>query len=228
MGPPPGRGSYSLRRRTGTQPEWHDPAIRSRGEKGEFVRNLLLAALVLACLCGCSIRHEITRDYPQYLVDNQGESHLPSTEAASSYLIAPATAAHHYEFRSAMVGYANLWIVDFGKLLDQTLRSQDVQAAFGGLTAAADPAGKGTLVFELQNYSFTDLGAHVWMKVTLRRNGEDVFEKVYMVDGETQGAKMFWGGVFAMKNAIQSSTKVALDEIFRQLILDLNNFEKVA
>ena len=64
--------------------------------------------------------------------------------------------------------------------------------------------------------------------MTLRRNGTDVFEKTYMVDGETQGAKMFWGGVFAMKNAVQSSTKVALDEIFRQLILDLNNFEKGA
>lgn len=190
------------------------------------MRNLLLAVLVLASLCGCSIRHEITKDYPQYLVNSIGESHLPTTEAASSYLIAPATAAHHYEFRSAMVGYANLWVVDFGKLLDQTIRSQDVQTAFGGLVPAADSVGEGTLVFELQNYSFTDLGAHVWLKVTLRRNGTDVFEKTYMVDGETQGAKMFWGGVFAMKNAVQSSTKVALDEIFRQLILDLNNFEK--
>ena len=190
------------------------------------MKQLLTAVLALAMLCGCSIRHEIVKDYPQYLVNNLGESRLPTTGAASSYLIAPATAAHHYEFRSAMVGYANLWIVDFGKLLEQTLQSQDVQTAFGGLAAGANPEGSGTLVFELQNYSFTDLGAHVWMKVTLRRNGVDVFEKLYMVDGETQGAKMFWGGVFAMKNAVQSSTKHALDEILRSLILDLNNFEK--
>jgi hypothetical protein len=184
----------------------------------------LLAGLVsLVVLCGCTIRHEIVRDYPQYLVNNAGESHLPTTGAASSYLIAPSTAAHHYEFRSALAGYNNLWVVDFGKLLDETLRSQDVQTAFGGLSAGADPAGKGTLVFELQSYSFSELGAHVWMKVTLRRNGTDVFEKLYMVDGETQGAKMFWGGVFATKNAVQSSTKLALDEILRNLIMDLDN-----
>ena len=33
---------------------------------------------------------------------------------------------------------------------------------------------------------------------------------------------LFWGGVFAQKNAVQQSTKLALDEILRQLITDLN------
>lgn len=37
---------------------------------------------------------------------------------------------------------------------------------------------------------------------------------------------MFWGGVFAQKNAVQQSTKLALDEILRQLIADLNNLPK--
>jgi hypothetical protein len=89
----------------------------------------LLPSLALVLLGGCTIRHEIAKDYPQYLVGNIGESRLPTTRAASAYLVAPSTAAHHYEFRSAMVGYANLWIVDFGKLLDQTMRSRDVQAS---------------------------------------------------------------------------------------------------
>ena len=33
---------------------------------------------------------------------------------------------------------------------------------------------------------------------------------------------MFWGGAFAMKNAVQQSTKLAIDNILRQLIADLN------
>jgi hypothetical protein len=33
----------------------------------------------------------------------------------------PNTENHRYEFRSAMVGYANLWIIEFGKILDETL-----------------------------------------------------------------------------------------------------------
>ena len=34
---------------------------------------------------------------------------------------------------------------------------------------------------------------------------------------------MFWGGAFAQKNAVQQSTKLAIDEILRQLIADLND-----
>jgi hypothetical protein len=187
------------------------------------MKKLLAAIAALALLSGCSIKHQIVKDYPQYLIDSQGESHLPSTKTASEYEIAPLTAAHHYEFRSAMAGYANVWVVDFGKLLDQTLRSQDVQAAFGGLTAGnAGTAKDGVLVFELQNYTFSDLGAHVSLKVAYQQGGGKVFEKVYTADGETQGGKMFWGGVFAMKNAVQQSTKLALDEILREMITDLN------
>jgi hypothetical protein len=33
---------------------------------------------------------------------------------------------------------------------------------------------------------------------------------------------MFWGGVFAMKNATQQSTKLALDKILGDFIQDIN------
>lgn len=179
------------------------------------------AALVLS---GCSIKHDVVKDYPQYLVNNQSQSHLPTTSAASGYLVSPATQAHHYEFRSAMAGYANVWVVEFGRMLDDTLQSHDVQAAFGKLVKApnGDAATDGLLTFDLQNYSYAELGAHVALKVTYRAQGKDVFEKVYQADGTTQGGKMFWGGAFAMKNAVQQSSKLAIDNILRQLINDLN------
>lgn len=174
-------------------------------------------------LCGCSIRHDVAKDYPQYLINNQGTSQLPATTAASGYMISPTTAANRYEFRSAMAGYANVWVVQFGKLLDDTLQSHDVQAAFGKLTKSADGAASdGLLIFDLQSYSYAELGAHVTLKVTYRRGNQNVFSKVYQSDGTTQGGKMFWGGAFAMKNAVQQSSKLALDNILRQLIADLN------
>jgi hypothetical protein len=181
---------------------------------------IAVAALVLS---GCSIKHDVVKDYPQYLVNNQSESHLPTTSTASSYLVTPATQAHHYEFRSAMAGYANVWVVEFGRMLDDTLQSQDVQAAFGKLAKVEDGSGTdGLLTFDLQNYTYAELGAHVSLKVTYRAAGKDVFEKIYQADGATQGGKMFWGGAFAMKNAVQQSSKLAIDSILRQLINDLN------
>ena len=181
---------------------------------------LLAAALVMS---GCSIKHDVVKDYPQYLMNNQGNSHLPTTSSASGYAVTPATQANHYEFRSAMAGYANVWVVEFGRLLDDTMQSSDVQAAFGKLMKLnnSDESG-GLLVFDLQNYSYAELGAHITLKVTYRRGGKDVFSKVYQADGTTQGGKMFWGGAFAMKNAVQQSSKLALDHILMQLINDLN------
>lgn len=181
---------------------------------------LLAAALVMS---GCSIKHDVVKDYPQYLMNNQGNSHLPTTSSASGYAVTPATQANHYEFRSAMAGYANVWVVEFGRLLDDTMQSSDVQAAFGKLMKVnnSDESG-GLLVFDLQNYSYAELGAHITLKVTYRRGGKDVFSKVYQADGTTQGGKMFWGGAFAMKNAVQQSSKLALDHILMQLINDLN------
>ena len=66
------------------------------------------------------MRRAMVQDYPQYLINNQGASHLPTTAAASRYAWTPATRSHHYEFRSALAGHANLWVVAFGQLLDVT------------------------------------------------------------------------------------------------------------
>lgn len=185
------------------------------------MKQLVHATIALALASGCTIRHYVAEDYPQYLINNQGESQLPRA-APSSYAIAQGTRSHYYEFRSGAAGYANLWIVQFGQMLDSSLQSRDVQAAFGRLTAGAEDPRSGLLVFDLQSYEFSDMGAHVALRVTCRRGGADVFTRVYLAGGSTQRGKVFWGGVFAMKNAVQESTKQAIDDILRQLITDLN------
>lgn len=187
-------------------------------------RPIFLVAVIVLNTSACSIRHVIEQDYPQYLLNNTSAANLPKTDKASEYVLTPNTQQHRYEFRAAVTGYANLWIVEFGKMLDDTLMSTDVQNAFGALRKVSDPSGisNNVLIFDLRNYTFEDFGAHISLKISLSRSGQVVFSKTYTQDGKTQGGKMFWGGVFAQKNAVQQSTKLALDEILRQLISDLN------
>ena len=183
---------------------------------------LLLAAIALSAgVGGCSINHFVKDDYPQYLQNNVGASKLPATSFEAKYEVTPATAGHKYEFRSVMTGYANNWVVEFGQMLDATLQSKDVQGAFRKLDKRGTGEVANLLVFDLIAYSFGDFGAHVEMKVTVQRSGAPLV-KTYKADGVTQGGKMFWAGVFGMKNAIQQSTKDAVDKILVALITDLN------
>lgn len=187
-------------------------------------RSIFLVTLIILCTSACSIRHVIEQDYPQYLVKNTGAANLPNTGKASEYFLTSNTQKHSYEFRAVATGYANLWIVEFGKMLDDTLISTDVQKAFGALQKVSDVSGesRGLLIFDLQSYTFEDFGAHISLNISLSRLGQVVFSKTYKQDGKTQGGKMFWAGAFGQKNAVQQSTKLALDEILRQLIADLN------
>lgn len=185
---------------------------------------LAITFIVLLNIGACTIPHHIAADYPQYLANNVGRSDLQTTNKVTDYALAPSTEQHRYEFRAVVTGYANLWIVEFGEMLDATLMSADVQKAFGQLTKVRDANATETdvLVFELQSYTFEDFGAHVALNISVRTAERVVFEKIYSETGKSQGSKMFWGGAFAQKNAVQQSTKLALDEIIGQLIRDLN------
>lgn len=175
--------------------------------------------LTLTLLVGCTINHPIDQDYGQYLQNNIGESQLPRVAQPAHYLIAPSTQNHHYEFRAMTVGYAHLWIVDFGKILDTTLQSHDVQVAFGSLAKANNDATP-SLSFELKDYRFADYRAYVSLNVTVNTANQAPVTKTYHSEGTSQGGKMFLAGPFGMKNAVQQSTKAAMDDILRQLLND--------
>lgn len=187
---------------------------------------LSLLAVVL-CTSACTIRHAVEDDYLQYLKNNAGRSDLPETDAASNYLLTPRTQQHQYEFRSWLTGYANEWSIEFGEILDDTMRSEDVRKAFGELRKGSNEsaASPGLLVFDLEDYTFEDFGAHIALNISFSRFGTTEFSKTYEEDGKSQGGKMFWAGAFGQKNAVQQSTKLALDEILRQLITDLNGLD---
>src|SRR5450830_876510 len=134
-----------------------------------FIRTLA-ALLTVALSSGCSIMHPVADDYGSYLKNNEGASHFPTSQVADQYALTAKTQDHHYEFRAATVGYAHVWVVEFGKILDTTMRSKDVVAALGTVSKAADtgPVGASTLVFELQDYTFKEFGAHIDLTISVK------------------------------------------------------------
>jgi hypothetical protein len=191
--------------------------------KKSYLLVLLLAYVIFS---GCSITHPIAKDYNQYLINNENQSALPKTSLESEYSIEGKTVSHRYEFRAATVGYAHLWVVEFGKMLEENLKANYVQNAFGKLEKQnpmkSTPMGN-LILFTLENYEFKDFKAHVSLNIRLTVGKDDVINKTYHSTGKSQGEKMFWGGPFAMKNATQQSTKLAIDQILTEFIEDFNS-----
>lgn len=183
---------------------------------------LAVAALWLTAACTT----QIDADYPKYLANNQGAVTFTNTKVAdqADYYLTPKTDNHSYQFRAFMGGVANSWVIDFGRILDATMNGEDIKTAFAEVRKA-DSAASGDnllLVFDLNSYIFEGFEAQVAMTVTARHGARELISKRYQATGISQGGKMFWGGAFAMKNAVQQSTKSAVDQILTAFIADLD------
>lgn len=190
-----------------------------------YVMKLSILLCLVALSTGCSIRHVVSDDYTRYLINNEGNYQLPNTDYVAEYVMAPNTANHNYEFRAATVGYAHLWVVNFGKILEKTLESKDVQNAFKKLSKANGKGTPGILVinFNLVDYEFSGFEALVKLQITAIKDDSILFDKTYFEKGISQGGKMFIAGPFGMKNAIQQSTKSAIDKIMAQSLNDITS-----
>ena len=184
---------------------------------------VLAICSILLMSAGCSINHPIEDDYSRYLANNKGGFQLPETGYTAEYRIAPETLNHRHEFRAGTTGYANLWIVEFGKILEDTLQSDDVQAAFKSLSEASEQSSDDVMLmeFRLVDYKFEGFEARVRLHVKATRDGKMILDKTYYKTGISQGGKMFWAGAFGMKNAIQQSTKNAIDQILYLALTDI-------
>ncbi len=182
---------------------------------------LLFAVMVGLTTGGCT--HQIHADYAQYLVNNEGEVTFSRVSDSTAYYLTPRTQDHSFEFVSAMGGLANTWAIQIGPILDATMNGRDAQTAFGQVTKTLSPdATRGLLIiFDLNNYSFENFEASISLDITARDGASELLSKRYSSVGISQGGKMFWGGAFAMKNAVQQSTKSAVDRILTQFIFDL-------
>jgi hypothetical protein len=181
----------------------------------------LVLMVVLALASGCAT--VVTDDYKGYLQNNQGQQ-LPALGYDAQYVITPNTKTHSIQIQSGMAGIGNSWEVKFGTVLEETLHSADVQKAFTSLKESSG-ADKGVRVitFDLNSYDFSSHRAKVKITISAAKDGKTILQKMYQAEGISQGGKMFWGGGMAMKNAVQQSTKSAMDTILTSFLSDLKN-----
>jgi hypothetical protein len=189
------------------------------------MKKLIIACAVLFgfLVSGCSINHPVAKDYDAHLEKYGDETSLPNSGFDSEYNIASETQGHRYQFRSATVGYAHVWIVEFGKILDKTLNSEYVQSAFGRLSKIStdSPTGDNLIEFELVNYEFKNYRAYTSLNIEVTNAGQKLLNKTYTSEGVSKGGQMWAAGPFGMKNATLASTKSSIDKILQEFLEDL-------
>ena len=115
----------------------------------------------------------------------------------------------------------NTWVVNFGPMLEATLSSADARAAFVSLTPGQGENCRWRSEYDLVYYEFIDNRAKVRLRIRTTGPGGKSAEQEYYAEGPEQLGKMYWGSAFAMKNAVQQSTKGALDTILISYFADL-------
>lgn len=187
----------------------------------------ILPALALAAsllVSGC-ITHAVQFDRASYQVPRADPA--VSTGTAINVVLSPATITQIYTVHSFMTGIGNNWDAEPGRMLEDVVNIELPQA-FGPtqvVSSYAEPTQRAhRLVLELSipHYVFTDFHADIDVHAIAYKPGRQVvFDKTYHGEGFTQGAKMFWGGAFAMKSAIRQSSLDAYKKIFAQLRPDI-------
>lgn len=180
-------------------------------------------------LTGCA--HHVSADYPQYVNKHKNDQPLPDQAESfpainrdGQYFLTNKTENHNYSFRSWQAGILNSWVVEFGPMLEAHLQSEQFQTAFNELVEvekkAIDSDGL-FMTYDLKDYRFANENAHIKLRIVTYQNGNKIIDKIYESSGQGQSGKMFFGGAFAMKNAVQQSTIYAINEILYDYLIDL-------
>lgn len=178
-----------------------------------------MAALVLV-ITGCA--HQVTFEKPErYTIAT------PRQNVSVTAVIPQETLTNKVPISAFMTGIAQTWEVEPGDMLKQVtdieLPQMFAQYEFSNTYKEAPPQG---IVLELAipSYQFEDFRAKVKVEATAYEGArKQLLKKTYSAEGESQGAKMFWGGAFGMKSAIRQSSLDAYKKIFAALRADLVN-----
>jgi hypothetical protein len=170
-----------------------------------------------ATITGCATK--VHEDYGQYLQNNSGVLSIPKINYAFGYTASLFTTEHKLIVRSWMAGIANTWEIRFYDILKATLASSDVQNSIDIHPYQINDNNK--ISFNLLSYSFNNTKATIKLNIDTSLHEGEKLSKTYTGTGNTQRGKMYWGSGFAMKNAIQQSSKVAMDQIISNYFNDL-------
>lgn len=183
------------------------------------VRIVMLTVCTGLVLTGC--HHEIRFEDIGYSLEQK------QLDAGLIAVIAPETIAQGKQIHSIMTGAAHTWEARPGEMLNQIAEVEFPQMFryYRVASAYAEPqegAKRLTVELLLQHYDFSDFHATVVVQAKAYSSGHvQLFDKSYREEGDTQGAKMFWGGAFAMKSAIRQSSYDAYKKAFAKLRTDL-------
>ena len=175
---------------------------------GGKMRFLLLVLLFTGCAT------VVDSDYGQYLNNNLNMVNLKKKSIAKNYYQTKNSRKHSRDIKSFTTGIGNKWTIKFGPIMDTTLASKPYVAAFGSMKKLNDKNLKDTMLINLLEYDFRDHRAVLEFEIKVYKNKKLKFEKTYKAMGKSQGGKMFWAGAAGMKNAIQQSTMMAMNETF--------------
>ena len=168
---------------------------------------------------GCT--HQVMDTYPRYLMNNRGSLTLPRVKHEVTYELTPASERHRKEVRSMSAGYAHAWVMEFGKAMHATMASEDVRMAVPRIMRGRPSPQSVHLEMNVQEFDFRNHRAYLILDVKAFAASKLLGQKRYQAEGTTQGGKMFWGGAPAMRNAMQQSSKAAIDQALQQIFSDL-------
>ncbi len=180
------------------------------------------AALALLALLAAGCAHQVTFDRPTpYTIS------VPRQDVGMTAVIDQHTLSNKVPIRSFMVGIAHSWEVQPGDMLKQ-IADIELPQMFSdyefSTTYKERPHAVKAIILELAvpSYQFEDFRAKVSVTASAYEPGRrQLLQRTYSAEGVTQGAKMFWGGPFAMKSAIRQSSLDAYKKVFEQLRPDL-------
>ncbi len=177
-----------------------------------FLRVLSLALLTSACA------HQVAFQDINYRVSEQ-----PRPEALTA-VVSQAERARVVPVRSVMTGVAHSWDAEPGAMLVQVAEVELPQMfeRFRLLDSAEGQDGSYVLHLAVPRYTFANFRASLTLHARLMDpDGMELLDRLYEAEGPGRGGRMFFGGAFAMKSAMRTSSIEAFQQAFAQLRADL-------
>jgi len=132
-----------------------------------------------------------------------------------------------YSSRAFSSGIANRWDVPIGETT-YTYAISYLKSAFETFEEIDTPNPKDgyNILIEVTdiNYSMKGQAAHCDLNfVLVNQDGKEVWNKQYNQDGPSGFGRVLAVGAFGQKSAIRQSTHVVLENIFKNLVRDIEN-----
>lgn len=174
--------------------------------------------LIVFCIVFSGCAHKISFHEIGYPIETQ------KYDAGLTVVMDNDTLNREVPIKSFMTGIANSWDAQPGQMVKQVadIELPQMFKDYKFLGAHQEVPPHITLEITIPKYEFSSFRATFRLRAKAYSADKKVyFDNSYTEVGVSQGAKMFWGGAFAMKSAIRQSSFGALKKIFSSLRRDL-------